>query len=310
MRRILPVALIISVFLTIPLFAGSAGTTGFELLRLEPLARGAALAGSQVAVSGDLAALYWNPAGLAAISTRKGTAGYMKHVLDFNAGHLAYAHPFANIGTGAVGITYFDYGSFDEATETGQKTGRTFGANDILLTVAMARNMKSGIDIGASLKFLNSTIDSYSASAFALDAGIIYHTPWSQFDVAAGVFNLGSTLNAFLNQKDDLPFSLRGGFSKPLEHLPMRLSGEVDYYPADETIQAALGGEVTLSQYLRFRLGYNTIGIDQRVGLDRDALAGFSIGIGLLWKRLTFDYALTSQGEVGFLNRVTIGSVL
>ncbi|MFH1010391.1 MAG: PorV/PorQ family protein [bacterium] len=308
MCRILLVALVISILFALPLFAASAGTTGFELFRLEPLARGAALAGSQIAVSGDLAALYWNPAGLATISMRCGSAGYLKHVLDFNAGHLAYAHPFPRIGTGAIGITYFDYGSFDEATETGQRTGRTFTASDILLTVAMARNMKSGIDIGASVKFLNSTIDNYSAGAFALDAGLIYHTPWSQLDVAAGVFNLGTALSAFLNHKDDLPFSLRAGFSKPLEHLPVRFSGEVDYYPEEELVQAALGGEATLSEFLRLRLGYNTIGIDQRVGLDRDALAGFSIGFGILWKRLTFDYALTSQGEVGFLNRITIGS--
>jgi hypothetical protein len=310
MARIILATFVASFSITLNLFAGAAGTTGFELFRVEPTARGAALAGSQIAVSNDLAALYWNPAGLATISTRQGSAGYLKHVLDFNAGHLAYAQPFPRIGTGAIGVTYFDYGSFDEATETGQRTGRTFGASDILLTVALARNVKGPVDVGASMKFLYSTIDNYTASAFALDAGLVYHAPWSQLDVAAGVFNLGTTLSAFLTQKDDLPLSLRAGFSKPLEHLPMRLSGEVDYYPEDEAVQAALGGELTMSEFLHLRFGYNTIGIDQRVGLDRDALAGFSIGFGLLWKRLTFDYALTSQGEVGFLNRITIGSVL
>ncbi len=302
-------AAILLLSLTLPLVAGSAGTTGFEILRLEPGARGAALAGSQIAVSGDLAALYWNPAGVAGLDTRQGSAGYLKHVLDFNTGHLAYAQPFSNIGVGAFGITYFDYGSFDEATETGQRTGRTFTANDILLTAALARNLEGPLELGAALKFLYSTIDNYTASALALDAGLIYHSPWSQFDLAVGAYNVGTALSAFLNEKDDLPFSLRAGFSKPLEHLPMRLSGQVDYYPA-EGVQAALGGEFTLSEFLQLRFGYNTIGIDQRVGLDRDTLAGFSVGFGVFWRRLTFDYALTSQGEVGFLNRVTIGSVL
>ena len=90
----------------------------------------------------------------------------------------------------------------------------------------------------------------------------------------------------------------------------MCLSGQVDYYPDEEAIQAALGSEFTLSEFLKLRFGYNTIGIDQRVGLDRDTLAGFALGFGVFWRRLTFDYALTSQGEVGFLNRVTIGSTL
>ena len=291
-------------------FAGAAGTTGFELLRLEPAARGAALAGSQMAVAGDLAALYWNPAALATIKTRKGSVGYLKHVVDFNSGHLAYAQPFEKLGVGAFGITYFDYGSFDEATETGQKTGRTFGASDILLSAALSRTVKGNVDIGMAIKFLHSAIDDYSASALGVDAGILYHSPWSQLDLAAGVYNVGTALSAFLNEKDKLPLSLRAGFSKPLEHLPMRFSGEVDYYPDEEALQAAIGGELTLSQFLNLRIGYNTIGIDQRVGLDRDALAGFAAGFGVIWRRLTFDYALTSQGEVGFLNRVTIGSVL
>jgi len=302
---------ILALLILVPsVFAGAAGTTGFELLRLEPAARGAALAGSQMAVAGDLAALYWNPAGLASIQTRKGSVGYLKHVVDFNSGHLAYAQPFANLGVGAFGITYFDYGSFDEATETGQITGRTFGASDILLSAALSRTVKENVDIGLAAKFLYSSIDDYSASALGMDAGILYHSPWSQFDLAAGVYNVGTALSAFLNEKDKLPLSLRAGFSKPLEHLPMRFSGEVDYYPDEEALQAAIGGELTLSEYLKLRIGYNTIGIDQRVGLDRDALAGFAAGFGVFWKRLTFDYALTSQGEVGFLNRVTIGSIL
>ena len=135
------------------------------------------------------------------------------------------------------------------------------------------------------------------------------HVKGLLWDDTTSMYHLTLLLN-FLNEKDKLPFSLRAGFSKPLEHLPMRFSGEVDYYPDEETLQAAIGGELTLSQFLKLRIGYNTIGIDQRVGLDRDALAGFAAGFGVIWRRLTFDYALTSQGEVGFLNRVTIGSVL
>ena len=155
--------------------ASSAGTTGFELFRTDGSARNTALGGSLIALSGGLHTLYSNPAGLADIKGRSGSVGFFKHVLDLNSGNLAYAHPVTGRSTLALGITYFDYGSFDKADENGQKLGE-FGASDILVTAAAARELKPDLLGGVSLKYLNSTIDSYSASALAADVGVIYHT--------------------------------------------------------------------------------------------------------------------------------------
>jgi hypothetical protein len=286
--------------------AASAGTTGFELFRTDGSARNSALAGSQIAVGGDLHNLFSNPAGLASIERPQGGIGYFKHILDINSGNLAYARPIRDRGVVGAGITYFDYGKFDKATETGQKVG-DFGASDVLLTVSGARLMRPDLAAGVSLKYLNSTIDSYSASALAADFGLLYHTGYENWDVGAGIYNLGFATSAYLKHKDDLPTCYKLGFAVPLEHLPVRLSlaGE---YSAAESIRGAGGLELTFSPVIQGRLGYSTLGVDQRVGTNRDALAGFSAGLGLHLKRITFDYALTSQGEVGFLNRFTLSA--
>jgi hypothetical protein len=289
-------------------FAGSAGTTGFELFRVDGYARSAALGGSLIAVEGDLQALSSNPAGLAGFTRRAGGITYLKHVLDINLGNLSYAHPVEKIGVLGLGITYFDYGDFDKADENGQKLGE-FGASDILLTASAARQLREDISGGVSVKYLSATIDDRSASAIALDAGTIYHTGYEGWDIGAGVYNVGTALSAFVKEKDPLPTTYKLGFSVPLEHLPVHFSFGGSY-TGEEGVEGAGGLEIKFAEQVFGRVGYNTLGIDQRTGSNDDALAGFSGGIGLKLKSISVDYALTSMGEIGYLNRFSISSSL
>ncbi len=300
--------LLLVALMALPAWATSAGTTGFELFRTDGAARSAALGGSQVAVGGDLHSLFSNPAGLGDITRPLGSVGFFKHVLDINSGSMAYARPFDRIGTAALGITYFNYGSFDRADVNGRKLGE-FSASDILVTAALARALRPDLSAGLSLKYLHSTIDSYAASALAADLGFLYHTGYQGWDVGGGIYNAGFAVSAFLDRKDDLPTTYRLGASVPLEHLPVRFSFSGDYMNA-EGIRGAGGLELTFSPYLQGRLGFNSIGIDQRVGLNSDALAGFSAGLGIHVRSLSFDYALTSQGEIGYLHRFTLSTAL
>jgi hypothetical protein len=306
MRKLLT-AFVLVLVIALHVSAKSAGTTGFELFRTDGWARSAALGGSQVAVGGDLLSLYANPAGLGDMTGPQASAGFFKHVLDINAGSLAYARPIPSFGVAALGITYLDYGKFDRATEFGERTGE-FGASDVLVTAAAARELATNISGGAALKFLNETIDSYSASALALDVGFLYHTGYKGWDVGGGVYNLGFATSAFLSKKDDLPTLTRLGFSTPLEHLPVRFSAAAEYLAA-EGVRGAGGLEFTFTPFLQGRIGYNSVGIDQRVGLSKDALAGFSGGIGIHIKSISVDYALTSEGSIGYLHRFTIATV-
>jgi hypothetical protein len=275
---------------------------------MDGFAKSAALGGSQIAVDGELHSFYSNPAGLGSLTEPLGGATYLKHVLDINMGALAYARPVEKIGVVGLGITYFDYGSFDKADENGQKLGE-FGASDILVTASAASELKDNVLGGISLKYLTTTIDDQTAAAFAIDAGVIYHTGYEGWDVGAGVYNLGGATSAFIDEKDALPTTYKLGFSVPLEHLPVHFSFGGSYTEA-EGVEGMGGLEIIFIEQVRGRVGYRTLGIDQRAGTDRDALAGFSGGIGLNFRNITVDYALTSMGEIGYLNRFTISSGL
>jgi len=50
------------------------------------------------------------------------------------------------------------------------------------------------------------------------------------------------------------------------------------------------------------------VGQDLQVGGNKDRFAGASIGLGLVWRSVHIDYALSSLGEVGTLNRFSLSS--
>ncbi len=304
--RVIAAALLM--FVSTSIVSAAAGTTGYELFRTDGFARTAALGGSGLATWGDLSALQSNVAGLAAVERRTATASFTKHVLDINQGTMAYAAPYQGKFVWAAALDYLSYGTFDKADENGFKNGE-FGASDMQLRLAAARSVRPDVRLGGVLKYQHRSIDGLTASAVAVDAGIQYETGFNGWTVGAAIKSFGVATSAFLDEKDPLPTSYELGFSVPLEHLPVRfnLAGA---YVTEEGAEGRGGLEIAFAPQFIGRLGYSTIGIDQRTGLSSDTFAGFSGGLGLKIKQLAVDYALTSHGEIGFLNRFTISTAL
>jgi len=304
-RLMLSMALVAA--LNAMVFAASPGTTGYQFLRTQVGARPSAMGGTFIAVPGDVHNLFYNPAGLAEIAVRTGSVTYLKHVLDFHSGFVAYAQPVAPMTVGALGANYINYGTFKRRDELGQEQGE-FGASGLCFTAAVARKLTPVLLIGASAKLIYATIDHYQSSALVGDAGVLYHTPIHDLDVAAGVFNVGAVLSAFTEEKDQLPLAYRLGLMKRLEHLPLLLGVTTYKYP-DDIWQWTIGGEFTVGEGLFLRWGYDSIASDMDVGGSKDYLAGISLGFGVTWRSYRFDYAFSSMGEVGSQNRFTISGV-
>ena len=93
----------------------SENPVGYDFLRTFVGARPSAMAGAFISVPGDIHNLSYNPAGLAALNAKQGTASYLNHLLDFQSGFLAYAQPFLQ-GTVAVGLHFLTMASLNEGT--------------------------------------------------------------------------------------------------------------------------------------------------------------------------------------------------
>jgi hypothetical protein len=310
------ISLILLILLTAPLqspYSQSAGTTSFEFLRSQYSPRGAAMGGNLMAIKNDIQAIFYNPASLSGHPDRTWTINYVNHLIDFQAGNIAYAQPVKKLGNLSAGLLYFNYGDFNETDEFGEPTGRTFGASEFSFILGLSNPLGSGFDYGIDLKYIYSSLDNFSASAIALDAGIIYTVPSiDDFTLGVSLLNLGTTLDNYTDHQEKLPLILHLGFAKKLEHLPLLLTAGFQDLTASESEftdrfkRFALGGEFDVSEIIKFRLGYQNE-INQAVKpLGRTILSGFSLGLGIYWRNFRIDYAYSNYGDLGNQNRIGI----
>lgn len=284
-------------------------TNAFDLLRIDPAPRGTATGSYSIALTGkDLGSLQENPAGLAMLEGYRGVASYSDHPLDLSAGYLAAGRSLYQ-GYAALGITYFNYGEFDRFESVNSEQNGTFSASDFLITAGYGQTLPyvEGLQAGAAVKLLHSTIEDYSSSALALDLGAYWVTGWQGVDVAVVLANLGTQLRTYGGVDESLPMTARAGVAKQLAHLPLQLTA-TGHYELDDDVFGTLGAEFTVSPMLLLRAGYTTRGSEFHVEGSEDSIAGFSAGIGLNLRKFGIDYAFHSQGAVGQIHKIGISS--
>ncbi len=302
MKRL--VVILLFVFVAVPLFAYSPGTSGFQFLKMQVGARAAGMAGAFLAVPNDVNALFYNPAGIAVLGQKSASFSFHDDLLDINSGFLGYVHPKVGPGNIGVSVLYRDYGDITRTDINGVEDG-TFGSNYFSIAGSYGLVAMENLLVGGSVKYVQGMIDNYTASAIAADIGVMYMIPDQELIFALGFSNLGTTISAFVDEKDPLPMQFRAGVSKRLAHLPLLLGLNLYKYN-DEPWYFALGGEFTLTPNVFLRLGYDSFGRDLDVDSSKDTLAGAAIGVGFLWKNINFDYSYSSLGALGALNRFTI----
>jgi len=239
---------------------------------------------------------------------------YLNHFLDFQSGFFVFGASLGKWGAAGVAFHYMNYGDFKRTDDLGNELG-TFSAADLLFELSYAYLLAPNFSVGIGLKWVQGSIAEYRTTAVAADVGFFYSIPSQDLSFGFGVFNSGRVLDPYIQTKDRLPVNYRVGFSKRLAHLPLLLSMEGYRYEGEDP-EFILGGEFTLTPYWLLRISYNSIGREQKLNQVGDKYAGISIGTGLrldkthflrrgFWKVLYFDYAYTSAGHVGTLNRLS-----
>jgi hypothetical protein len=291
--------------------------TGFGLLRLEPSARAAALAGAYGVGSGeDVNALFTNPALLDETDHRQLAVSYLNHLADVSAGFVVYAFDVEPLG-GTVGgaLRFLSYGDFERADAEGNRDG-TFGASDAVVTLSYARDGADRLRWGASAHAVFSSIDDASANALAADLGAAYLLPEQGLALSASLRNLGIVTSSLGAEDDVLPVDLRVSVSKRLQYVPLLItvagydltSFENENGTALNEIarHLAVGGELQFGQSFALRAGYNhRLHEDLGTGARID-LAGLGLGFGLNLRRFGFDYAYNAWSSFGGLHHLTL----
>lgn len=289
----------------------SAGNTVFEVLRLDVGARAAALGGSFVTMTDDPNVMFYNPAALATLTTRRMSFGFFKHILDINSAHATLGSDIPSYGHVGIGINYINYGEFKYTGEEGQDLG-VFGANEINVQASYAGELMPELYYGAGAKFIYSAIANEKSTGAAVDLGIFYTAIPERLNLGASLMNIGTQLDPYLSTREKLPLDFKIGATLSPEHLPAiimlnihRLSDAKDnagQYLRDFSV----GVEFTASQNVQLRAGFNN---ERRRELKlgtSSGLAGFSFGLGVNVDIYKFDYAYNSLGKIGAWHRVNI----
>jgi len=285
-------------------------TSAFEFLRTDFNPRTAAMSNAFLTPANDVSTMFVNPAGLSYIGQDQYAINYTNHILDINGGMAVFARKFQKYGVLSAGILYMDYGDFEETDENAQSLGRQFGANDFALGIGIANHLDEQFSYGVNMKYAFSGLESYNASAIAFDFGLFWAVPFTeQLSFAVTLMNIGRQFDYYKDRKETLPVNFRMGVSKRLAHLPLEVAlslneMNVDTQDALDIIKRfSLGGEFTLSEKLRLRLGYDNDLHSDVESTDDYRFGGVSVGFGLYIKKFRIDYAYSNYGALGGISR-------
>jgi long-subunit fatty acid transport protein len=295
MKTILLLAVLLS---SAALPARAAETAAF--LNLGAGARYLAMGGAGAALSEDANSLYWNAAGLAKASEREFTVSDMELQESTRLDFAAYAHP-TSIGTFAVGGAYLSQSTIEGRDANGHAVGG-FNASDADLALGYGRKTDL-VDLGGSVKFIQSHIGSAQATTFAADLGARKQA--GPVVLGAALRNLGPGLK-FDNERNDLPLRLALGAAYKIEG-GHALTAELTDAPRAGGMDFGFGGEFQGMKNVFLRAGYTTQ-TSIAGGSSFDAARGLTLGVGFRADRWNIDYAAVPMGELGSTHRFTLSA--
>ena len=158
------------------------GTTAANFLEIGVGSEANAMGEAYVAVANDVSSIYWNPAGLS--SLKKSSALFMIQpwFVDIDMLFAGGAMVIPKVGVIGLGLTHLDYGEMEVTNlEYQDGTGEMFRASDVAAAFTFSRKIVSWFSFGSSLKYINSNIWHSSASAFAVDLGVLVNTSFFSF---------------------------------------------------------------------------------------------------------------------------------
>ena len=272
--------------------------TVFNFLRLPVSAHAAALGGDNITLSDDDASLvFHNPALLYNVSDRTLGLNMMTYMQGSITGSASYSQTIGERGTWGVQGRFISYGEMKETTYDNQQTG-TFGARDIALGGTFAYGLTDLISGGVTAKMVASYIGQYNSLAAAVDLGLNYYDPDSEWSISAVARNLGGQLKAYDDDFERMPLDLQLGVSKRLAGSPLRFSAtlvRLNDWQYGIGKHFVLGADLLLSEQFYVAAGYNPLRASEMkiTAGDEESSHGaaLSLGAGMMLERLQLHIA-------------------
>jgi hypothetical protein len=321
MRKLLliPVLLLIQVY---GIGQTLGGNSVYNFLKLSNTPQLTGLGGINVSnQSADIGLAWQNPALLRPSMHTQANFVFNAFYGDIRNYHVftGFRHEGSGTNFGA-GVNYFNYGSIPETDMLGTRLG-DFRPSDYVVQLSASRQYMERWYYGASLKFIHSNYGQYRSSGLALDIGISYADTAKLLQASLVIKNMGAQLKAYTGTAaGDLPFDLQVGISKRLAKAPLQFTltahhlhqfdisyrdtafnneNGFDQNMGDKKVtfdklfrHIVLSMQLYITDKIEISAGYNHLRRRELgVGNTGNGLNGFSLGVGVLFKKIQVRYA-------------------
>lgn len=309
------------------------GTSAAPFLLIGQGARATAMGSAFVAIADDPSSMYWNPAGLASVEDGAVVFDHTNWISDVTYNYVAATYGLGGMGTIGVSFTSSSYGDMNVTTvDEPLGTGEIFSASDAVFSIGYGINLTDNFAIGFNPKFVHQSIWKMSATAFAIDMGVKYRTPFEGIILAMSISNFGTKMKMTGNsnvviydsdpentgnngnipanlQTDEwsLPLMFRVGLGYTAKFTEdHKLAIAVDaLHPSDNYESVNVGAEYSFSDVVFLRGGYRSLFLDE-------SEESFTLGVGLKQMLLgnvavKFDYSYADFGRLEEIQKFSVG---
>ncbi|MFZ2322207.1 MAG: PorV/PorQ family protein [Ignavibacteriaceae bacterium] len=307
------------------------GTTVANFLTIPVGPRASAMGGAFTAIANDATTAFWNPSGLSRLTRNEFTASTAEWLVGTRLNWVGLAFKLDEDNAIGISVNQLDYGEEEITTAREPNgTGEKWSASDLSIALSYSRNLTDRFSIGGTAKYVTQNIWNESASAFALDIGLLFYTQLPGLRLGMNISNFGTEMK--LDGKDLLqPIdidpsnagnnpNISGGLLTDSWPLPLTFTVGVGYdvisneawlvtaavdalIPNNQNTYGNLGLEITWDNLISLRGGYNSLG-------KYDAQEGLTAGVGIQYDFGTFyakfDYSYTDFGIFDSISRFAL----
>ena len=170
-------------------------TSAAQFLKFGVGGRAEALGGTHAALSGDVSALYWNPAGVASIRRSSLYASYMDYFVGITHNFIGFVQPIDIESSFGVSVIYLDSGDIEVTTiEEPEGTGSFYDVNDLAIGLTYAKYITDRFMGGVTVKYIQEGIWREKAQTFAFDIGSILDTGLLGVRLGMSLSNFGGNM--------------------------------------------------------------------------------------------------------------------
>jgi hypothetical protein len=290
-----------------PVQSAAFGTTGSLLmaegLAVRPLGAGFAFS----ALSDDESSLQVNPAGLAQVNGLAISGGYVLGLLGTGISYLdlGYGQP----GLGALGLQAAYFGDTDTQRDIFGVAQGTFQDTQVLLGLALAKELAPGWRLGLQAKGLQETYAGSSTNSVAGDLGLQGPLPHG-WRFGAAVLNAGQELDAAPGTMAlPTPLRIQGGVSAPFFTPAWNVEADLQGLPDEQQTRLLVGSELKINLAADGASSSTDLALrgGTQVGLLQHEDTRLYVGAGIgLPPDYALDYALISMGALGLSHRFSL----